>query len=124
MFKTTRQGATVDADRETVRTILQQSGAPVVVFDHVRLAFDDKVVLSYISFTLIKGHTKIILGASGSGKSTILKIITGLLRVDAGAVWVNGFRVDQLSERDLMPVREDLGMIFQEGALFGSLTVR
>ena len=60
------------------------------MFDHVQLAFDEKVVLKDISFTLIKGHTKIILGASGSGKSTILKIITGLLRADAGVVWVNG----------------------------------
>jgi phospholipid/cholesterol/gamma-HCH transport system ATP-binding protein len=97
---------------------------PVVAFDHVQLAFDDKVVLKDVSFTLEKGHTKIILGASGSGKSTILKIITGLLRSDAGAIVVNGGRVDQLSERELMAVRGDLGMIFQEGALFDSLTVR
>src|SRR5213075_666371 len=80
--------------------------------------------LKDLSFTLIKGHTKIILGASGSGKSTILKIITGLLRADAGVVWVNGQRVDQLSEKEMMSVRADLGMIFQEGALFDSLTVR
>src|SRR5437762_8662906 len=111
-------------DREIAKQVLSERGAPVIMFDHVRLAFDDKVVLQDISFTLINGHTKIILGASGSGKSTILKIITGLLRADHGAVWVNGFRVDQLSEQDLMPVREDLGMIFQEGALFDSLTVR
>ena len=90
----------------------------------MQLAFDEKVVLQDISFTLIKGHTKIILGASGSGKSTILKIITGLLRADGGVVWVNGGRVDQLTERELMHVRNDLGMIFQEGALFDSLTVR
>ena len=108
----------------TVSEILNEPGAPVVVFDRVKLAFDDKVVLEDLSFTVIKGHTKIILGASGSGKSTILKIITGLLRSDAGVVWVNGQRVDQLSERELMSVRADLGMIFQEGALFDSLTVR
>jgi phospholipid/cholesterol/gamma-HCH transport system ATP-binding protein len=107
-----------------VRRILSEPGAPVVVFDHVQLAFDDKVVLRDVSFTLIKGHTKIILGASGSGKSTALKIITGLLRADAGVVWVNGQRVDELKEDQLMKVRADLGMIFQEGALFDSLTVR
>jgi phospholipid/cholesterol/gamma-HCH transport system ATP-binding protein len=90
----------------------------------VQLAFDEKVVLKDVSFTVIKGHTKIILGASGSGKSTALKIITGLLRADSGVVWVNGQRVDQLSEGQLMAVRADLGMIFQEGALFDSLTVR
>src|SRR5579864_770246 len=106
------------------KQILAEPGAPVIVFDHVQLAFDDKVVLRDISFTVIKGHTKIILGASGSGKSTALKIITGLLRSDSGVVWVNGQRVDQLNERQLMSVRADLGMIFQEGALFDSLTVR
>ncbi|HEY7289154.1 MAG TPA: ATP-binding cassette domain-containing protein [Vicinamibacterales bacterium] len=106
------------------KQILSEPGAPVIVFDRVRLAFDDKVVLRDLSFTLIKGHTKIILGASGSGKSTALKIITGLLKADAGVVWVNGQRVDQLSEQEMMPVRADLGMIFQEGALFDSLTVR
>lgn len=114
----------VSADTLTAKELLDEPGAPVVVFDHVELAFDDKVVLRDVSFTLLKGHTKIILGASGSGKSTSLKIITGLLREDAGVVWVNGQRVDQLSEREMMSVRADLGMIFQEGALFDSLTVR
>jgi len=114
----------VTEQKQAVDSILDETGAPVIVFDHVQLAFDEKVVLRDISFTLIKGHTKIILGASGSGKSTILKIITGLLRADAGVVWVNGARVDQLSELEMMPVRADLGMIFQEGALFDSLTVR
>jgi phospholipid/cholesterol/gamma-HCH transport system ATP-binding protein len=113
-----------DSLPSTVAEILDETGAPVIVFDQVELAFDDKVVLRNVSFTLLKGHTKIILGASGSGKSTILKIVTGLLRADAGVVWVNGSRVDQLSEQELMPVRADLGMIFQEGALFDSLTVR
>lgn len=108
----------------TAEAALDAPGAPVVVFDDVQLAFDDKVVLQSVSFTLMKGHTKIILGASGSGKSTILKILTGLLRADAGIVWVNGARVDELSEHELMAVRGDLGMIFQEGALFDSLTVR
>ncbi|MBI3048623.1 MAG: ATP-binding cassette domain-containing protein [Acidobacteria bacterium] len=98
-------------------------GSPIVVFDKVSLAFDDKVVLRDISFTMIAGHTKIILGASGSGKSTILKLILGLLRPDSGLIWVNGERVDLMSESELMRVRADLGMVFQEGALFDSLTV-
>src|SRR6266436_972696 len=109
---------------QTAEEILSERGAPVVLFDQVELAFDDKVVLKDVSFTLISGHTKIILGASGSGKSTALKIITGLLKADAGVVWVNGQRVDQLTEHEMMAVRADLGMIFQEGALFDSLTVR
>src|SRR5881296_3348856 len=111
-------------DTNHVQQILDETGAPVIVFDKVQLAFDDKAVLRDLSFTLLKGHTKIILGASGSGKSTALKIITGLLRADAGVVVVNGQRVDQLTEQELMAVRADLGMVFQEGALFDSLTVR
>jgi phospholipid/cholesterol/gamma-HCH transport system ATP-binding protein len=97
--------------------------APVVVFEDVSLAFDDNVVLKRINFTLLAGHTKVILGASGSGKSTILKLILGLLRPDEGAIWVNGVRVDMMPEIELMRVRHDLGMVFQEGALFDSLTV-
>jgi phospholipid/cholesterol/gamma-HCH transport system ATP-binding protein len=108
----------------TALEALDAPGAPVVVFDRVSLAFDDKVILREVSFTLIKGHTKIILGASGAGKSTILKIILGLLRADSGVVWVNGERVAEMSETELMRVRHDLGMVFQEGALFDSLTVR
>jgi phospholipid/cholesterol/gamma-HCH transport system ATP-binding protein len=110
-------------DRPVTREEAFGPGSPLVVFDHVSLAFDDAVVLEDISFTLIKGHTKLILGASGAGKSTILKLILGLIKADAGVVWVNGERVDQLNESRLMLVRADLGMVFQEGALFDSLTV-
>lgn len=99
-------------------------GSPIVVFDRVALAFDETVVLTDVSFTLILGHTKLILGASGSGKSTVLKLILGLLKPDGGVVWVNGERVDQVDERQLLAIRSDIGMVFQEGALFDSLTVR
>jgi phospholipid/cholesterol/gamma-HCH transport system ATP-binding protein len=96
---------------------------PVVLLDKVSLAFDDKVVLRDVSFTLLPGHTKVILGASGSGKSTILKLILGLWKPDGGAIWVNGERVDTMDELQLMKMRGDIGMVFQEGALFDSLTV-
>jgi phospholipid/cholesterol/gamma-HCH transport system ATP-binding protein len=99
-------------------------GGPIVVFDNVSLAFDDKEILRRVSFTLKTGHTKIFLGASGAGKSTILRLILGLLKPDAGHIFVNGERVDNMKEDDLMKVRADLGMVFQEGALFDSLTVR
>lgn len=108
----------------TAEEALAEPGAPVIVLDHVSLAFDEKVILRDVSFTLLSGHTKILLGASGAGKSLTLKIILGLLRPDAGVVWVNGHRVDELAETDLMRVRADVGMVFQEGALFDSLTVR
>jgi phospholipid/cholesterol/gamma-HCH transport system ATP-binding protein len=99
-------------------------GGPIVVFDHVDLAFDEKVILRQVSFTLQTGHTKIFLGASGAGKSTILRLALGLLKPDAGRIFVNGEQIDGLSEDALMRVRGDLGMVFQEGALFDSLTVR
>jgi len=108
------------------RTVLERRSSndrPAVVFDKVSLAFDENVVLRDVSFSLAPGHTKIILGASGSGKSTILKLIVGLLKPDAGQIWVHGARVDSMSENEMMKVRDHLGMVFQEGALFDSLTV-
>jgi phospholipid/cholesterol/gamma-HCH transport system ATP-binding protein len=99
-------------------------GGPIVVFDHVNLAFDDKEILRDVSFTLQTGHSKIFLGASGAGKSTILRLILGLLTPDSGMIFVNGERIDNMTEDQLMAVRADLGMVFQEGALFDSLTVR
>ena len=97
---------------------------PVIAFDRVSLAFDDKVILDGISFTLLPGRMKIILGASGAGKSTILRLILGLLKPDAGRIIVNGAEVHAMEESELMEVRARLGMVFQEGALFDSLTVR
>jgi phospholipid/cholesterol/gamma-HCH transport system ATP-binding protein len=99
-------------------------GGAEIAFDEVSLAFDDKVILERVSFTLERGRMRIILGASGAGKSTILRIVLGLLKPDAGRVFIKGRRVDQLSESELMAVRADLGMVFQEGGLFDSLTVR
>jgi len=99
-------------------------GGPIIVFDMVNLAFDEKIILRDVSFTLQTGHTKIFLGASGAGKSTILRLALGLLRPDSGHIFVNGDQIDRLPEDKLMAVRADLGMVFQEGALFDSLTVR
>jgi ABC-type transporter Mla maintaining outer membrane lipid asymmetry ATPase subunit MlaF len=69
-------------EQQTAKQILSETGAPVVMFDHVQLAFDEKVVLKDVSFTLIKSHTKIILWRQRLGKSTALKIIVGLLKAD------------------------------------------
>jgi phospholipid/cholesterol/gamma-HCH transport system ATP-binding protein len=106
------------------RTRVAQSDEKVIVFEEVSLAFDDKVILDRVSFELLSGRTKIVLGGSGVGKSTILRLILGLLKPDGGRIYINGRRIDDLDERDLMSVRDDLGMVFQEGALFDSLTVR
>jgi phospholipid/cholesterol/gamma-HCH transport system ATP-binding protein len=97
--------------------------SPAVAFDRVSFAFDEHVVLRDVSFTVPKGSMKILLGASGVGKSVVLKLILGLFRPDSGTIHVNGQRVDNLRERDLMPIRADIGMLFQESALFDSLSV-
>jgi phospholipid/cholesterol/gamma-HCH transport system ATP-binding protein len=102
---------------------LVERHAPVVLFDKVSLAFDDKVILREVTFSVRAGHTKVFLGASGAGKSTILKLMLGLLRPDSGTIWILGHRVDQLDEAQMMEVRQYMGMVFQEGALFDSLTV-
>ncbi|BCS33067.1 ABC transporter ATP-binding protein [Luteitalea sp. TBR-22] len=109
---------------ETRLSRVKTPGEPVIVFERVFLAFGDNVILKDISFELRAGYSKIFLGASGAGKSTILKLILGLLKPQAGKIWVNGVRVDTLSESDMMKVRDDVGMVFQEGALFDSLSVR
>jgi phospholipid/cholesterol/gamma-HCH transport system ATP-binding protein len=97
--------------------------SPAVVFDRVSLAFDEHVVLDDLSFTVPKGAMRILLGASGTGKSLVLKLILGLMRPDAGTILVNDQRVDVMPERDLLRLRADIGMLFQENALFDSLTV-
>ena len=102
---------------------LAQPHAPVVLFDKVCLAFDEKVILRDVTFEVRAGHTKIFLGASGAGKSTVLKLMLGLLKPDSGTIWVLGHRVDQMNEVQLMGVRHHMGMVFQEGALFDSFTV-
>ena len=94
-----------------------------IVFDRVSLAFDEQVVLRDLSFHIRRGAMMILLGGSGAGKSVVLKLILGLLRPDAGAIYVHGKRVDNMAERDLLRVRADIGMLFQENALFDSLTV-
>jgi phospholipid/cholesterol/gamma-HCH transport system ATP-binding protein len=105
------------------RTLDDRALAPAVAVDHVSFAFDDHVVLRDVSFTVPKGGMTVLLGASGSGKSVLLKLVLGLLRPDSGTILVNGHRVDRLTERELLGVRGDIGMLFQENALFDSLTV-
>ena len=94
-----------------------------MALDRVSLAFDEHVVLQDLSFTIPAGTMRVMLGPSGSGKSVILKLILGLLRPDAGTITVNGHRVDTMAESDLLKMRADIGMVFQENALFDSLTV-
>ncbi len=87
-------------------------------------AFEDNVVLKGIDLKVERGETKIVMGASGSGKSTILKLILGLEKADSGQILIDGQDITRMSERELIEVRKKIGMVFQEGALFDSLTVR
>jgi phospholipid/cholesterol/gamma-HCH transport system ATP-binding protein len=97
--------------------------SPIIVVDRVSFAFDDHVVLRDVSFSVPRGSLWFLLGASGSGKSVLLKLMLGLLRPDSGTIAVNGQRIDHLPERDLLRVRAGIGMVFQDNALFDSLSV-
>jgi phospholipid/cholesterol/gamma-HCH transport system ATP-binding protein len=101
-----------------------QPSGPVIVFEDVHLSFGDNDVLRGVSFQLPRGETKALFGIAGSGKSTILKLTLGLLAPDAGRITVLGNEVTQMREQDMFPLRGRLGMVFQESALFDSLTVR
>ena len=96
---------------------------PAIEFRNVVLAFDERVILNNLSLKVMKGETKIILGGSGCGKSTTIKLVLGLLKPDSGQVLVDGEDVTNYSEVQMMNVRKKIGMIFQEGALFDSLSV-
>jgi phospholipid/cholesterol/gamma-HCH transport system ATP-binding protein len=101
---------------------LPQNGL-TVIFDDVRLAFEEKVVLQGVSVELRRGETKVLLGVAGSGKSTILKLGLGLLKPDSGRIVVLGEEVTSMKEEDLFQLRRRVGMVFQESALFDSFTV-
>lgn len=96
---------------------------PAIEFRDVHLAFDDRKVLNGLSFRVMKGETKIILGGSGCGKSTTIKLVLGLLKPDSGQVLVDGVDITHFNEPEMMKVRKNIGMVFQEGALFDSLSV-
>src|SRR5215211_6579082 len=96
---------------------------PAIEFQDVTLSFDEKVILDGLSFKVNKGETKVILGGSGGGKSTTIKLILGLLKPDSGRILVDGEDITEYTEAQMMSVRKKMGMVFQEGALFDSLSV-
>ena len=96
---------------------------PAIEFRDVTIEYDGRNVLDSLSFKVMKGETKIILGGSGCGKSTTIKLVLGLIKPDSGQILVNGEDITNYSEVDMMRVRRKIGMIFQEGALFDSLSV-
>jgi phospholipid/cholesterol/gamma-HCH transport system ATP-binding protein len=96
---------------------------PAIEFRDVHLSFDDKKILNGVSFTVRRGETKIILGRSGGGKSTTIRLVLGLLKPDSGQILIDGEDITHYSEVEMMRVRQKIGMVFQEGALFDSLSV-
>ncbi len=99
-------------------------GEPLVAFKDVHIGFEDQEVLRGISFEVWPGETKVLLGETGAGKTLIMKLAVGLIRADSGRIWVMGHDVDEMPERELLDFRRHVGFVFQEGALFDSLTVR
>jgi phospholipid/cholesterol/gamma-HCH transport system ATP-binding protein len=102
----------------------KDDSAPAIVFEDVAIAFDDNEVLRGVSFHLPRGETKAVFGVAGSGKSLILKLALGLIKPDSGRILVLGQDVTQMPEDQLFELRGKIGMVFQESALFDSLTVR
>ncbi|MCM3871385.1 MAG: ATP-binding cassette domain-containing protein [Pyrinomonadaceae bacterium] len=96
---------------------------PAIEFRDVYLSFDERTILKGLSFRVMRGETKIILGGSGGGKSTIIKLVLGLLKPDSGRIFVDGEDITDYNEVQMMGVRKNIGMVFQEGALFDSLSV-
>lgn len=94
----------------------------ILTFDDVSIAFDEPV-LKGVSFKLYHGESKILLGAAGTGKTLILKLALGLLKPDSGRITVLNDEITSMREEDLYEVRRNIGMVFQESALFDSLTV-
>src|SRR6185369_737323 len=94
----------------------RERAIPAIEFRNVLLAFDERVILDRLSFKVMKGETKIILGGSGGGKSTIIKLVLGLLKPDEGQILVDGEDITNHTEDQMMRVRKKIGMVFQEGA--------
>ncbi|MFN6964790.1 MAG: ABC transporter ATP-binding protein [Pyrinomonadaceae bacterium] len=112
------EGSSLDVQVDDRRRVV-----PAIEFRDVYLAFDDQVVLDGVSFIVRRGETKIVLGGSGTGKSTIINLILGLIKPDGGRIFIDGEDITDFDEVEMMRVRKKLGMVFQEGALFDSLSV-
>jgi phospholipid/cholesterol/gamma-HCH transport system ATP-binding protein len=96
---------------------------PAIEFRDIHLSFDGKKILNGVSFIVRRGETKLILGRSGGGKSTTIRLILGLIKPDSGQILIDGEDITDFSEEEMMSVRQKIGMVFQEGALFDSLSV-
>ena len=102
----------------------EEPGGPVIAFENVSIAFDGPPVLENVSFSVAPGETRVLLGPAGVGKSVLLKLAAGLLRPDEGRILLFGEEITHMPEEQLFALRARTGMVFQESALFDSLTVR
>lgn len=109
---------------DTAQDLLTDTVHKTIIFEDVAISFEGLTILDGISFELKRGETKVLLGVAGSGKSTILKLSLGLLKPDRGHIYVLGHDVTMMTEEDLFDLRSHIGIVFQESALFDSLTVR
>jgi phospholipid/cholesterol/gamma-HCH transport system ATP-binding protein len=113
---------TMPLDSPAVTT--KDDSAPAIVFEDVAISFAENNLLRGVSFRLARGETKALFGVAGSGKSLILKMVLGLIRPDSGRILVLGQDVTQMQEKELFELRSKIGMVFQESALFDSLSVK
>lgn len=119
----TIQGEGYEPNNHDGEASIAETEVPAIEFRNVNLAFDERVILDDVSFKVMQGETKIILGGSGTGKSTTIKLVLGLLKPDAGRVFIDGEDITDFDEVEMMRVRQKIGMVFQEGALFDSMPV-
>ncbi len=114
--------STLASQVEQPESRLSRPDSPVITFENVEIAFENPV-LEGISFQLPRGETKVLMGVAGTGKTLILKLVLGLIKPDAGRITVLGEEVTKMREQELFELRRDIGMVFQESALFDSMTV-
>jgi phospholipid/cholesterol/gamma-HCH transport system ATP-binding protein len=118
-----REPLRIRRDRPLPVTTLDTASERVLSFEDVRIGFGQGDVLTGLSFSVAAGETKVLIGESGTGKSLTLKLAAGLLQPDSGSVHVLGRDLSHLSEKELLDFRRQIGFVFQEGALFDSLSV-
>src|SRR5215470_5110466 len=113
----------MEAEPNFLTSTLAEPGQPAIEFKDVRLGFEEGEILRGVSFSARERETVILLGETGTGKTLLLKLATGLLHPDSGSIRVLGKDISVMSESELLEVRRQIGFVFQEGALFDSLTV-
>ena len=99
------------------------AAASLLRFENVTISFDEVVAVDNVSFEMSAGETRVVLGSAGSGKTTLLKAAIGLIRIDSGRIFLLGRDITHLDERELFSIRSQVGVLFQEGGLFDSLTI-